>query len=414
MTDKMQKQNEYRRASAMGITVKISIAIGLIILLQVLAVLVAIPGARDLVDYVDVADEVWQSRITIVQYATSILTLLLSLFVAFVVRTHIALPMKRLYDEMVSGLNNNFRFNLPILHNDEIGIVATKIDCLMLVIRDMQVSLENNASDTSSILQRLNAAFHVINSGSEESAAAVQEITATTQDITGVMHKVASQAGEVLAICKDTNVKLSETEMHVKNGHDILREAEDSLSRLRENMDSIEKVVDIIIAISDQTNLLALNAAIEAARAGEYGRGFAVVADEIRKLAEQSQTSTKQIRDIINSVKIATDDMVDILNGSGDDDVYGDTVVEVFEIITQAIDDLVQRMSSIVAASEEQADGAQQVSNALENVSAATEQVIAQNQQFISSVHSASELIQQSMDSNKEILSQCLINSQGR
>ena len=214
-----------------------------------------------------------------------------------------------------------------------------------------------------------------------------------------------------MSICKETNLKLSETETHVKNGHDILSEAEKSLSRLKENMDSIEKVIDIIIAISDQTNLLALNAAIEAARAGEYGRGFAVVADEIRRLAEQSQASTMQIRDIISSVKVAVDDMVDILNGTGDDTVKGDTVVEVFEIISQAIDDLVKRMSAIVSASEEQTSGARQVSAALENVSAATQQVIAQNQQLVGSVQSASEMIQSSIESNNTILDSYLIAS---
>lgn len=402
-------QKEYKKASIMGITSKTSIAVGLIILLQIAATVVLVFAMNKLVNDAGVLDETMHSRIIALQYSVAALTVLLSFFVLYVMHKHVTGPMKRLYFEIVSGLNNNFRSNISVGHKDEIGLVAIQVGRLMSVLRDMQESLQNNASQTSEILERLKSAFLIINSGSEESAAAIEQITATTQDITEVMHKVAEQAADVLTICKDTNDKLAEAENHVKNGQGILQEAENSLERLRESMDSIEKVIDIIIAISDQTNLLALNAAIEAARAGEYGRGFAVVADEIRKLAEQSQASTKQIRDIISSVKVSTDDMVDILNGSGDDDVYGDTVVEVFEIITQAIDDLVERMSAIVASSEEQANGAQQVSNALDNVSAATQQVIAQNQQLIGSVQSASELIEQSMESNKEILSQCCL-----
>lgn len=136
---------------------------------------------------------------------------------------------------------------------------------------------------------------------SEETSAALQELTAKADEVVVFAKDTAESAVEV---SKNSLAGKSKLEDHQ---HMILKVKEQSeqisseLTNLEQATVKINDVVDIVTAIAEQTNLLSLNAAIEAARAGEAGKGFSVVAHEVRKLADQTKTSVSGVSELVKN-----------------------------------------------------------------------------------------------------------------
>ncbi len=128
---------------------------------------------------------------------------------------------------------------------------------------------------------------------------AISEVAENTVDT--AMH-IEESIGKLV----DTQTALSISQESSNKITQLLERSQSSIANLDELCGKIDSVLSVIDSLAEQTNLLALNAAIEAARAGEAGRGFAVVADEVRMLANRSQTSAKEIQEIINGLKQTT------------------------------------------------------------------------------------------------------------
>jgi len=208
-------------------------------------------------------------------------------------------------------------------------------------------------------------------------ATASEEMNATINEIARSAVDSAGKAEETVNLAQEGSVAILEASTAAEKGNDIIKGLSQEVKSLSGKAQEIGSVISVINDIADQTNLLALNAAIEAARAGEQGRGFAVVADEVRKLAERTQDSTKEIEKMINGMLSS----IDAVSG-GTENVYGavETLIDktvqansTFQVIQESINELNMVISSISAAVEEQSSATVQIVESIDNVSVNSE-----------------------------------------
>lgn len=255
--------------------------------------------------------------------------------------------------------------DLKVTSGDEVGALSQSFNY-------MRSSLKELVGDISSLSRELSAAVQSMASTASLSAVKAEASSGTASQMALAVDQVAGNAQKVAAASRET----SEMAEQGNRGIDSITSQMDSLGRITEEvsgviggLDSstgeINRIVDIITSIADQTNLLALNAAIEAARAGDAGRGFAVVADEIRKLAEQSSTSAKEIYRLINEVQSESGKAVSVMGRSRQEFLTGLGIVNevgtYFRNIIEKVHELGDQIQGVAAA-------AQQISASVQNV----------------------------------------------
>ncbi|MDP2572100.1 methyl-accepting chemotaxis protein [Vibrio penaeicida] len=213
----------------------------------------------------------------------------------------------------------------------------------------------------------------------EQLATAMNEMATTSSDVANNAQGAASAAKDADGATEDGTKVVGYTTQAISNLSSRIDEAVEQVKQLESATANIETILEVINDIADQTNLLALNAAIEAARAGESGRGFAVVADEVRTLAQRTQESTTEIRNMIEQLQSGATAVASAMGQSKE--TADDTVTKAQEA-NESLDRIrsaIQRISDmniqIASAAEEQSLVAEEINNNTINIRDLSSQV---------------------------------------
>ncbi|WP_339210115.1 methyl-accepting chemotaxis protein [Aeribacillus sp. FSL K6-8210] len=171
--------------------------------------------------------------------------------------------------------------------------------------------LKHSSDDVLTLHTNLVEAIEMVKNGAQQTASSSEESAKVFHSMKNTVQTVLERIERLFSSAQGMNRSANTGEQNMRQMIESLNRFEKecktmskTIQSVRDHSTAIEKVVEMIYAISEKTKLLSLNATIEAARAGEEGKGFAIVAEEVRKLAEQSSKATE---DIAQSVKMMHD-----------------------------------------------------------------------------------------------------------